>query len=119
MIDKIKQIEINGVNYPIAFSMNVMENVQNEYGSMGNWTDALQPENKEPQIKDLIWTFQEFLNEGIDIENEENNGNRKPLSHKQVGRLLSNMNMADLGATIRDLTTQSIQTDPNAQTTQN
>lgn len=123
MIDKLKHITVNEKKYPIAFTLNVMETVQEEYGSMEKWGEALDPQSGEPKIKDVIWTFREFLNEGIDIENEDSSEPKALLSHKQVGRLVSNFNMRELGEIVRDLTVESVSSgdddDPNEKTTQN
>jgi hypothetical protein len=112
MIDKLKHITVNGVDYPIAFTLNVMESIQDKYGSMDVWGNAIKPpDGKEPRIKDVIWTFKEFINEGIDIENEDNGSNRQPITHKQAGRILSSLGMSKAGDIIRILTTQSVQTE--------
>ena len=111
MLDKLKHITANGVDYPIAFTLNVMELIQDKYGSMDAWGNALKPpKGEEPQIKDVIWTFKEFINEGIDIENETG-GNRHSITHKQAGRILSSLGMNEAGSIIRNLTTQSVQTE--------
>ena len=88
----------NGKNYPLVFNLNVMERVQQEYGSielwgdytdgtfygkrdyekkngLGSW-DELDEKDKqkfkgEPDAKAVIFGFTEMLNEGIDIENDE------------------------------------------------
>jgi len=112
MIDKLKHITVNGIDYPVAFTLNVMELIQEKYGSMDAWGNALKPPNgKEPQIKDVIWTFKEFINEGIDIENENSDKNRQPITHKQAGRILSSLGMNEAGSIIRNLTAQSVQTE--------
>ncbi len=93
MLDKMEYITINKneeeITYPIVFTLNVMERIQDEYGSIDNWSSSLEPKTGEPQIKDIIWTFKEFINEGIEIENEDKNLNRQALTHKQVGRLIT------------------------------
>lgn len=121
MLDKLKHITVNDKEYPIAFTLNVMENVQEKYGSMDKWSKELQPENgEEPKLKDVIWTFQEFLNEGIDIENEEKGEKRPFLTHKQVGRIISSVGMKEIGTLIRALTVEStnIGEEKNEMTTQ-
>lgn len=85
-----------------------MENIQDKYGSIDKWSNAIQPEEgQEPNIKDIIWTFQEFVNEGIDIENDEKEEKRPFLTHKQVGRIISNIGLEEIGNLIRKLTIQS------------
>jgi len=112
MIDKLKYITENGVDYPIAFTLIVMESIQDKYGSMDVWGNAIKPpDGKEPQIKDVIWTFKEFINEGIDIENEINGSDRKPITHKQAGRILSSIGLNKAGDIIGAITIQSMQTE--------
>jgi len=120
MLDIVKHITINEKDYPMAFTLNVMESIQNQYGTMKEWGEVLQPQGQEPKIKDLKWTFAEFINEGIDIENEEK-GEKKPfLTSKQVGRLISSVGMSEITETMQNLTVSSMKTDDlkNEQTTQ-
>lgn len=117
MLDELKYITLNGEKYPMAFSLNVMERVQEEYGSMQAWSEALQPSSGEPKIKDVIWTFKELINEGIEIENEKTGGDRQPITHKQAGRLITNIK--EVTEKMTEIVTKSIKTgNPNAQTTQ-
>lgn len=117
MIDKLNYIEVDGKKYPMAFSLNVMERVQEEYGSMQAWSETLQPSSGEPKIKDVIWTFKELINEGIEIENEKSGGDRQPITHKQAGRLITNIK--EVTEKMTEIVTKSLKTEnPNAQTTQ-
>ena len=114
MLDKITQITVGEKKYPMAFTLNVMEVIQEKYGSLDTWSDALQPDKvedaegilveTEPKLKDLIWTFQQFLNEGIEIENEEKSEKRELLTHKQVGRIITTVGLSESGSLIRALT---------------
>lgn len=125
MLGKLEYIEISDKKYPLSFSLNVMEQVQETYGSMDEWMNTLQAEpGKEIKMKDLIWTFQQFINEGIEIENEETNDStqiKQLLTHKQVGRLITQVDMKELVSTMRSITVKSIkkedQNDPNQKTT--
>jgi len=117
MLDTLKHITVNGQQYPIAFTLNVMEAIQQEYGSMEKWMNALEPgEGEEIKIKDLIWIFKEMINEGIDIENEEKGEKRAFLSHKQVGRIVSALGLKDGPALIQSLTIESVKTDEEKNT---
>lgn len=99
MLDYIKHITVDGKEYPVAFNINISEAIQNEYGSISKWASLIKPEDvnkedgsieeKEPDIKDIIWTFKEMINEGIDIENEDKSEKRSMLTHKQVGRIMT------------------------------
>lgn len=108
MIDKLEHITVNEKEYPIAFTLNVVENIQDKYGSIDKWSDNIQPtDGRESKIKDIIWTLQEFINEGIDIENDEKEEKRPFLTHKQVGRIISNIGLEEIGNLIRKMTIQS------------
>lgn len=118
MIDSIKHIEVNGIKYPMALTLNVLEDIQIKYGSIAAWGKKLEPEKvenketgeievQEPSLKDIIWTMQQVINEGIDIENEENGTNRPFLSHKQVGRIITKIGIKESGSIIQELTVNS------------
>lgn len=121
MLDKIKYITVSEKKYPMAFTLNVMESIQEKYGSMEKWGEILQPEGEEPKIKDLIWTFKEFINEGIDIENDEKEEKRSFITEKQAGRLISYIGLNEITSQLQDITVASTKTNnlKNVQTTQN
>ena len=73
--------------YKMVFNLNVMEEIQEKYGSIESWGNLTSGE--EPNIKAVIFGFSAMLNEGIDIDNEDNGTNEKPLSLKTVGRMLT------------------------------
>lgn len=130
MLDKIQHFTIketkNGEEiekeYPVAFTLNVAEAIQEKYGSLAEWGDVLQPKSNgepiEPSLKDVLWVFGEMINEGIDIENEEMSKNQKFITHKQVGRLLTKIGMKDATGFIQGLAVDSM-TSKNAEATQN
>jgi len=125
MLDIVKHITANDKEYPLAFTYNVMEAIQDKFGSMNEWGKALQPTEKvideetgkeivkalEPKIKDIIWTLEACINEGIDIENEEKAEKKQFLTSKQIGRLLSAVGMAEISKTIKNLTVDSTRVD--------
>lgn len=90
MLDKIGKLRlVDGTEYPLAFNLNVLELIQNEYGKVDVWTEKLNTENLD--YKCLKWTFMQFINEGIDIENEEKGTSRPFVTEKQVGRLIGKL----------------------------
>jgi hypothetical protein len=112
MLGKIKHIIANGKEYPIAFTLNVMEAIQEKYGSMDAWSKVMdQADGKEIKFKDLIWILKEIINEGIDIENENNPTPRPFLTHKQVGRLISSIGMNEISGIVQNLTIESVKSD--------
>lgn len=87
MIDKLTYIETENEKYPVMFSINVFEAIQDQYGSFDNWVKEI--EKEEPNVKALKFALTEAINEGIDIENEKLNEKRPFLTTKQVGRILT------------------------------
>ncbi len=90
-------IQYKGKDYKLVFNFNVMEEIQEEYGTIEKWGSLCQPSstNKEPAVKALKYGFRAMLNEGIDIDNEENGTNDPPLTLKQIGRILTNLEQDD------------------------
>ena len=110
MIDKINYLEIESEKYPLVFSLNVMEAIQDKYGSIDKWSSLIQ-KNGEPDIKALKFFMIEAINEGIEIENEKNNEKRKSVTSKQVGRILTEVGLSDTANKIMTTISESIQTD--------
>lgn len=100
--------DINGTiqykekEYKLVFNLNVMEVIQDKYGSLAEWGNLTDGENGEPNAKAVIFGITAMLNEGIDIENEENGTNIKPFTSKQVGRMLTEFGMAKATSTMNE-----------------
>lgn len=119
------EIQYKGKSYKLVFNLNVMETIQEEYGSIDVWgeltdgteyakreyekskhkiswdelSDAEKAKyNGEPDAKAVIFGITEMLNEGIDIDNEENGTDIKPLTKKQVGRIITEIGLANVTA---------------------
>lgn len=95
-----------GKEYKIAFNLNVMERIQDEYGTLEKWGELTDGAN-EPNAKAVIFGFTEMLNEGIDISNEENGTNEPFLTTKQVGRIISEIGLADATLKLNETVTKS------------
>ena len=97
MKDIYKQIEYKGRAYKLVFNINVMEQIQDEYGSMAHWGELTDGSaTGEASIKAIKFGICAMLNEGIDIENEENGTDIKPFTRVQVGRLLSEIGLDNI-----------------------
>ena len=108
MIDKLKHFTVkeNGieVEYPVAFDINVLEELQDKYGSVDEVKNILEPsDGKEVKLKDLKFVFLIMINEGIDIENEEKNTDRKFITDKKVGRLLTEAGIKNMSNQLKDV----------------
>ena len=90
-----KEFEYKGKEYKLVFNLNVMEVIQDEYGTLENWgklTDGTENDG-EPNAKAVIFGITAMLNEGIDIDNEENGTEEKMLTNKQVGRMITEIGL--------------------------
>lgn len=87
------EIEYKEKVYKLVFNLNVMEAIQGEYGTLDEWGALTDGKNGEPSAKAVIFGFTEMINEGIDIENDENGTEVKPLTLKQVGRMISEVGL--------------------------
>lgn len=141
MQDVKSNFEVDGVTYPLVFNLNVMELIQQEYGSLDAWGDLTDGEayqkreffaknpkcdefdwidlpddekakyKGEPDAKAVIFGFREMINEGIDIENEEKSEKMPELSLKQVGRLITKYGLANATKKLNKTVVESTQTD--------
>ena len=90
-----KTFEYKGKEYNLVFNLNVMEVIQEKYGTLENWgklTDGAENDG-EPNAKAVIFGITAMLNEGIDIDNEENGTEEKMLTNKQVGRMITEIGL--------------------------
>ena len=102
MKDFEKKITVKGKEYPVVFNLNVMEEIQNEYGTLEKWGDLTDGKDGEPNAKAVIFGFTHMINEGIDIHNEEDGTDEKPLTYKQVGRMLTEIGLDEMAKTMHE-----------------
>lgn len=115
MKDMNGAIQYNGKEYKLVFNLNVMERIQDEYGSLDEWANMTDGKSGEPNAKAVIFGFCEMLNEGIDISNEENGTFDKFLTLKQVGRMITEIGIANATKSLNDTVVKSTQsTEKNA-----
>lgn len=93
MKSKLQEIEYQGKKYQLAFDLNVMEAIQDEYGSIDAWGKLVEPDGGEPNIKALVFGATQMINEGIDIDNDEHGTDEKPLTHRKVARILTEVGL--------------------------
>ena len=110
MKNTVVYIETADKQYPLAFNLNVMEEIQEHYGSLDEWGKATQGDI-EPNIKDLKYGVLKMLNEGIDMENESNGTNVPMLTSKQVGRIMTEVGIPKVLKAIQDITIASVKTE--------
>ena len=81
--------QVEDEQYSAIFNLNVMEQIQEEYGSIQKWGALTDAKKGEPNAKAIIFGFRAMINEAIDIENDEKGENKPFYSLKQVGRIIS------------------------------
>lgn len=107
MLEKVEYLEIENEKYPMVMTFNVLEKIQNQYGTIEKWKRMMigQIEIKKldkhgneiieyKETGEINYTAMKFfvlesINEGIDIENEKLDVKRKMVTEKQVGRIIS------------------------------
>ena len=95
--------------YMMVFNLNVMEEIQREYGTVEKW--GAMTDGDEPDAAALKFGVLAMLNEGIDIENEETGSDLKPFTLKQIGRLLTEVGIDIAAGAMRDTVTESSKSD--------
>lgn len=126
MKDYKAPLNYRGQTLYLAFDMNVMEEIQEEYGSVGAWGDLTSPDpedvldpvsgevigtrDKEPNLKAVIFGFTVMLNEGVEIANEEDGGHRPLFSKRQIGRIITEIGLEQANTTMKKVVTDSTDT---------
>ena len=96
--------------YKVVFNLNVMEQIQSEYGTLDKWGNLSDgTTGGEPNAKAVIFGFAAMLNEGIDIDNEENGTDMKPLTLKQVGRMITEIGFDKATKVLNETVVESTQ----------
>ena len=107
MIDKITYLETDSEKFPLAFTLNVMESIQNEYGTLSEWSELIRNQ-KEPNIKALKFFITEAINKGIDIENEKSSEKRASITSSKAGRIITEIGLKRVANTITKMITESM-----------
>lgn len=112
---KTNFIKYKGKEYELAFNLNVMEEIQEEYGSIAAWGELTEAA-EEPNAKAVKFGLGAMINEGIDIYNEDHRDDedfkeRKPFTEKQIGRLITEIGLANVANTINTTVVNSTKTD--------
>lgn len=115
MIDTVTStIEYKGKIFKLVFNLNVMEALQDKYGSLDKWGELTEGSQGEPDIKALKFGFTEMLNEGIEIDNEDNGTNEPLLTSKQVGRIITEAGLDNVQKKMNEVVIASAgDTNPN------
>lgn len=103
------EFELDDKKYALVFNLNVMESIQNKYGTVEKWGKLTDNKNgREPNAKALIFGFTEMINEAIDMDNEENNTSNPLLTLKQVGRIITRAGLKESAKKLNNVITESV-----------
>lgn len=101
------EIQYKDKTFKLVFNLNVMEKIQEEYGTIEKWGEMTDGKNGESNVKAVIFGFTEMINEGIDIQNEEEGTNEKFLTKKQVGRMITEIGIMNATKELNDTVVKS------------
>lgn len=104
------KIIYDGIEYNLVFNLNVMEEIQTEYGSVEAWGKLTDAET-EPNAKAIKFGLGAMLNEGIDIYNESHEDKRELLSLKKVGRIITEVGLENIANQINNTVVDSTKSD--------
>mgnify|MGYP000065477411 FL=1 len=113
MVDKINYLETKTEKYPLVFTLNVMESIQEKYGTIEAWSNLIQRDG-EPDIKALKFFITEAINEGLEMEAEKTGEKRETISTKKAGRILTEIGLSGAASKIMNTIAESIQTEDSA-----
>lgn len=121
MKDISDTLEYKGKEYKIVFDFNVMQDLQEEYGTFNNWVDkAYGKKSNEPSVKALAFAIMSMVNNAIDEANED----RKPeeqepyITARVANRMLTEFakgkGLSKIVKKIDDLMSESLQGGENS-----
>lgn len=109
MKDKIGYLHTGDKDYPIVFNLNVLEEIQEQYGSLSGWADMVETKDTDniPKIGDLKKGILSMINEAIDITNESSETKQEFVTLKQLGRIITSAGLENVLKAIKDLSISS------------
>lgn len=111
MKDAMNTINYKDKEYKIIFNLNVMEQIQEEYGTLDKWGDLTDGVSGEVNVKALKFGLMCMINEGIDIQNEEEGTDIKPFTSKQIGRILTELGIKEMTEKVNETVIESTKSD--------
>jgi hypothetical protein len=105
------KFEYKGKEIKLVFNLNVMQAIQAEYKTVDAWGKLTDGESGEVDIKALIFGLTEMINEAIDIDNDENGTDEPFLSPKKVGRIITEVGIAEATKALNNTVIESTKDD--------
>lgn len=111
-LEKVTQeLKVGDKIYNLVFDLNVMQEIQEKYGSFDKWIELTDGEHGEVNVGALKFSFMSMINEGIDIENETAEKPKKFLTEKQVGRLITEAGLMTSTDALKKIVVKSTESD--------
>ena len=76
-------------SYALVFNLNVMQEIQETYGTLEKWGELTDGKSGEVNVKALIFGLTCMMNEAVDMKNDEEGTNDPFYTEKQVGRIIT------------------------------
>ena len=111
MKDNEEKILYKDKEYKVVFNLNVMEAIQEEYGTLDKWTELTSGKEQEVNVKALKFGFTQMINEALSIEAEEKGEEYKPLTTAFVGRMLTDIGLKEMTRVLQTTVIESTKTD--------
>lgn len=104
-------LEVEGKKYQLVFNLNVMQEIQEEYGTLEKWGELTDGKVGEVDIKALLFGLTHMMNEAIEMKNDENGTNEPLFNKKQVGRLITKAGVENSAQKLNEAIVESTKSD--------
>lgn len=111
MKDVKNTINYKGIDYDLVFNLNVMEQIQEEYGTIDKWGELTDGASGEVNVKAMKFGLLCMINEGIDMKNEEEGTDIKFFTSKQIGRILTELGIKEMTSKVNETVIESTKSD--------
>lgn len=111
MKDYIVKFDLNGKEIPAVFNLNVMEEIQEEYGTIEKWGELTDAKHGEVNAKALIFGFRAMINEAMEIECDEKGEKATPMTLKQVGRIITQLGLQKSASVLNNAVIEATKSD--------
>ena len=108
---KLSKIKYKEQEYELVFNLNVMQAIQKRYGTFDTWLELVAPEEKEADIEAFIFGMCQMINEGIDIQNEDEGSQIPFVSEKQTGRIITDYGLKEATALLQNTVVEATKDD--------
>ncbi len=97
MKEMMETIKYRDTEYALVMDINVLQDLQEKYGSFEAWAEKVLLNNGETDLGALTFGVMAMINEGIEIHNEEAGDQPliRPITQRQAGRILTEVGLEE------------------------